>query len=157
VKRQSNFFSRIVSIADQYDSMTSSRVYARIPHSPDKALSLMMERSGVQLDPLLFKIFANIIGVYPIGTLVMMDSRELGLVFESNPNPEKIDRPKVILITDSNGRRVTGKTVDLAEKTAGRHKRTIMKALTRRNTTSTLLNTSYKKTKCSSTFFCTQR
>jgi putative nucleotidyltransferase with HDIG domain len=130
VKRQSNFFSRIVSIADQYDSMTSSRVYSRIPHSPDKALSLMMERSGVQLDPLLFKIFANIIGVYPIGTLVMMDSRELGLVFESNPNPEKIDRPKVILITDSNGRRVTGKTVDLAEKDpAGRHKRTIMKAL----------------------------
>jgi len=130
VKRQSNFFSRIVSIADQYDSMTSSRVYARNPHSPDKALSLMMERSGVQLDPLLFKIFANIIGVYPIGTLVMMDSRELGLVFESNPNPENVDRPKVILITDSKGHRITGKTVDLAEKDPnGRHKRTIMKAL----------------------------
>jgi putative nucleotidyltransferase with HDIG domain len=130
VKTKSNFFSRIVSIADQYDSMTSSRVYSRIPYPPDKALSLMMERSGIQLDPLLFKIFANIIGVYPIGTLVMMDSKELGLVYESNPNPEKLDRPKVILITDATGKRVTSKTVDLSEKDpAGRHKRSIIKAL----------------------------
>lgn len=130
VKRKPNFFSRIVSIADQYDSMTSARVYSRTPYTPDKALSLMMERSGVQLDPLLFKIFTNIIGFYPIGTLVMMDSRELGLVFETNPNLEKLDRPKVILITDGAGRRVTGKTVDLGEKDpSGRHKRTILKAL----------------------------
>jgi len=130
IKRMPNFFSRIVSIADQYDSMTSARVYSRVPYTPDKALSLMMERSGVQLDPLLFKIFANIIGVYPIGTLVMLDTRELGLVFESNPSPEKIDRPKVILITDRTGRRVTGKTVDLSEKDpAGPYKRSIVKAL----------------------------
>jgi putative nucleotidyltransferase with HDIG domain len=130
VKRKPNFFSRIVSVADQYDSMTSARVYSRTPYTPDKALSLMMERSGVQLDPLLFKIFTNIIGFYPIGTLVMMDSRELGLVFESNPNPEKLDRPKVILITDSAGRRVTGRTVDLGEQEpSGRYKRTILKAL----------------------------
>lgn len=129
-KRFPTFFSRIVSISDQYDSMTSSRVYARIPYTPDKALSLMMERSGVQLDPLLFKIFTNIIGVYPIGTLVMLDTRELGLVFESNPNPEKIDRPKVIMITDAAGKRVTGKTLDLSEKTPdGRYKRSIIKAL----------------------------
>ncbi len=129
-KKMPNFFSRIVSVSDQYDSMTSARVYARIPYSPDKALSLMMERSGVQLDPLLFKIFANIIGVYPIGTLVMLDTRELGLVFESNPNPEKLDRPKVILITDSSGKRVAGKTVDLSEiGPAGAYKRSIIKAL----------------------------
>jgi len=130
IKKKPNFFSRIVSIADQYDSMTSARVYSRVPYTPDKALSLMMERSGLQLDPLLFKIFANIIGVYPIGTLVMLDSKELGLVYESNPNPEKLDRPKVILITDAAGKRVTSKTVDLSEKDpAGRHKRTIIKAL----------------------------
>lgn len=129
-KRFPTFFSRIVSIADQFDSMTSSRVYARIPYTPDKALSLMMERSGVQLDPLLFKIFTNIIGVYPIGTLVMLDSRELGLVFESNPNPEKIDRPKVIMITDPSGKRVSGKTLDLSEKADdGRYRRSIIKAL----------------------------
>ena len=129
-KRMPNFFSRIVSIADQYDSMTSARVYSRIPYTPDKALSLMMERSGGQLDPLLFKIFANIIGIYPIGTLVMLDTKELGLVFESNPNPEKLDRPKIILITDPAGKRIAGKTVDLGDKEqSGTYKRSVIKAL----------------------------
>jgi putative nucleotidyltransferase with HDIG domain len=129
-KRMPNFFSRIVSIADQYDSMTSARVYSRTPYTPDKALSLMMERSGGQLDPLLFKIFANIIGIYPIGTLVMLDTKELGLVFESNPNPEKLDRPKIILITDPSGKRIAGKTVDLGDKEqSGAYERSILKAL----------------------------
>lgn len=129
-KRMPNFFSRIVSIADQYDSMTSARVYSRIPYTPDKALSLMMERSGGQLDPLLFKIFANIIGIYPIGTLVMLDTKELGLVFESNPNPKKLDRPKIILITDAAGKRIAGKTVDLGDKDqSGTYKRSVIKAL----------------------------
>jgi putative nucleotidyltransferase with HDIG domain len=129
-KKMPNFFSRIVSLADQYDSMTSARVYSRTPYTPDKALSLMMERSGGQLDPLLFKIFANIIGIYPIGTLVMLDTKELGLVFESSPNPEKLDRPKIILITDPSGKRIAGKTVDLGDKEpSGTYKRSILKAL----------------------------
>jgi len=128
--RKPNFFSRIVSIADQYDSMTSARVYSNIPYTPDKALSLMMERSGLSLDPLLFKIFANIVGVYPIGALVMLDSRELGLVYESNPNPERLDRPKVLMITDASGRRVSSKVADLTEQSAdGRYRRTIIKTL----------------------------
>jgi HD-GYP domain-containing protein (c-di-GMP phosphodiesterase class II) len=43
-----DFFSRIVSLVDQYDAMTSSRVYSRIPMPPDKTLSIMMERAGTQ-------------------------------------------------------------------------------------------------------------
>jgi len=124
-----DLFGRIVTIADQYDAMTSSRVYSRIPMSPDKALSLMMERSGSYMDPLLLKIFVNMIGVFPAGTLVMLDTRELGLVFEANPL--YVDRPRVILITDSQGNRVAGGTVDLAEidKSTGKFKRSIVKTL----------------------------
>jgi HD-GYP domain-containing protein (c-di-GMP phosphodiesterase class II) len=124
-----DLFGRIVTIADQYDAMTSSRVYSRIPMSPDRALSLMMERSGSYMDPLLLKIFVNMIGVYPSGTLVMLDTKELSLVFE--PNPLYMDRPRVILVTDSHGNRVTGGTVDLAEvdKATGKFKRSIVKTL----------------------------
>lgn len=124
-----DLFGRIVTIADQYDAMTSSRVYSRIPMSPDKALSLMLERSGSYMDPLLLKIFVNMIGVYPSGTLVMLDTKELGLVFESNPL--YVDRPRVILVTDPQGNRVTGGTVDLAEidKATGKFRRSIVKTL----------------------------
>jgi HD-GYP domain-containing protein (c-di-GMP phosphodiesterase class II) len=123
-----DLFSRIVSLADQYDAMTSSRVYSRVPMSPDKALSLMMERSSSQLDPLLFKFFTNMIGVYPIGTLVMLDSRELGLVYESNPT--SINRPRVMLITNNKGVSIKGKVVDLTEKReSGDFTRTITQTL----------------------------
>lgn len=111
---QLELYSRIVSLSDQYDAMTSARVYSRIPLSPDKALSIMMERSGTQLDPLLFKFFTNMVGIYPIGTLVMLDTKELGLVCESNQVFPA--RPRVMVIVDSTGGRIKGATVDLTEK-----------------------------------------
>jgi HD-GYP domain-containing protein (c-di-GMP phosphodiesterase class II) len=123
-----DFYSRIVSVVDQYDAMTSSRVYSRIPLSPDKALSIMMERAGAQLDPLLFKFFVNMVGVFPIGTLVMLDTKELGLVFESDV--VFADRPKVLIIINKNGERVNGPVVNLTEKgEAGDYYRSIVKTL----------------------------
>jgi HD-GYP domain-containing protein (c-di-GMP phosphodiesterase class II) len=123
-----DFYSRLVSLADQYDAMTSSRVYSRIPLAPDKALSIMMERSTTQLDPLLFKFFINMVGVFPIGTLVMLDTKELGLVYES----EVIfaDRPRVLIIIDQKGQSVHGPVVNLTEKDeSGKYLRSIIKTL----------------------------
>ncbi len=123
-----DFFSRIISLVDQYDAMTSSRVYSRIPLAPDKALSIMMERAGTQLDPLLFKFFINMVGVFPIGTLVMLDTKELGLVYESDV--VFADRPRVMIIIDSIGKNVRGPVVDLTEKDEkGKYIRTIVKTL----------------------------
>ncbi len=123
-----DFYSRIVSLADQYDAMTSSRVYSRVPMAPDKALSIMMERAGTQLDPLLFKFFINMIGVFPIGTLVLLDSRELGLVYGGNTMFR--DRPRVLIIIDNSGNRTKGPVVDLTEKgPGGRYLRTIVKTM----------------------------
>jgi putative nucleotidyltransferase with HDIG domain len=109
-----DFFSKIVSLADQYDAMTSARVYSRVPMAPDKALSIMMERSNKQLDPLLIKFFVNMVGVFPIGTLVMLGTKELGLVCESNQVFPV--RPRVLIIIDEKGNRVKGHVVDLTEK-----------------------------------------
>jgi HD-GYP domain-containing protein (c-di-GMP phosphodiesterase class II) len=111
-----DLYSRIVSLADQYDAMTSARVYSRTPLSPDKALSIMMERAGTQLDPLLFKFFTNMVGVYPIGTMVLLDTSEMGLVCESNQVFPS--RPRVMVIVDDRGNRVKGAVVDLTEKNA---------------------------------------
>ncbi len=123
-----DFYSKIVSLADQYDAMTSSRVYSRIPMAPDKALSVMMERAGTQLDPILFKFFINMIGVYPIGTLVLLDTREMGLVYGANPVFQ--DRPRVLIIINSEGKRVNGPIVDLTEKGEnGEYLRTIIKTI----------------------------
>lgn len=123
-----DFYSKIISLADQYDGMTSSRIYSRIPMPPDRALSLMMERAGTQLDPILFKFFINMVGVFPVGTLVMLDTKELGLVYQSEAM--FLDRPKVLVIINGKGARVDGYIVDLTEKDSeGKFLRTIVKTM----------------------------
>ena len=124
-----DLYSRIVSVVDQYDAMTSARVYSRIPLAADKALSIMMERAGNQLDPLLFKFFTNMVGVFPIGSLVMLNTKEMGLVYESDivfP-----DRPRVMIIVDRNGEKILkGPVVNLTEKDdTGVYYRSIIKTL----------------------------
>jgi HD-GYP domain-containing protein (c-di-GMP phosphodiesterase class II) len=127
-KTDLDFFSRIVTIADQYDAMTSSRVYSRTPLKPDKALSVMVDRAGKMIDPVLLKVFVNMVGVYPIGTLVFLDTREMGLVYESNPLYH--DRPRVLVIVDGKGNKVEGYVVDLSEKDQqGKFNRKIFKTL----------------------------
>jgi HD-GYP domain-containing protein (c-di-GMP phosphodiesterase class II) len=129
VTHKLDLFSRIVSIADQYESMTSARVYMRGPLPAEKALSIMAERTGTQLDPLLFKFFVNMVGVYPVGTAVMLDSMELGLVTINNIMFP--DRPKVLVITDPKGKKLErGYVVDLTEKVStGQFKRSVRKLL----------------------------
>lgn len=113
-KIELDFFSRIVTLADQYDAMTSARVYSRTPLQPDKALSIMVDRAGSMLDPVLLKVFINMVGVFPIGTLVFLSTREMGLVYEVNAAYN--DRPRILVIVDSSGRKVDGYVVDLTDK-----------------------------------------
>jgi HD-GYP domain-containing protein (c-di-GMP phosphodiesterase class II) len=127
-----DFFSSIIAIADQYDASTSSRVYSRVPLSPERALSTLLDKSGTQVDPYLLKVFINMIGIYPIGSLVVLNTNEMGLVFENNTNPDLINRPRVLIISNSSGERIPDKNtaVDLTEKDEnGDYKRSITKTL----------------------------
>jgi HD-GYP domain-containing protein (c-di-GMP phosphodiesterase class II) len=114
-KRRLSLLGRIICIVDCYDALTSSRVYNRVPFPPDKALRFMLNKSGTAFDPILMKIFVNAIGVYPIGTMVLLNTKEIGVVFASNPNPERGDRPKVKVILNPSGEETAGEVVDLAE------------------------------------------
>jgi HD-GYP domain-containing protein (c-di-GMP phosphodiesterase class II) len=123
-----DLFSRIVTIVDQYDAMTSARVYKRIPMSPDEVLKIMLENSGKTIDPLIFKFFVNMIGVYPIGTLVMLDTNELGIVFENNHL--FLSRPRIMIISDNRGDLTEGHVADLTEKNGNdEYRRSIKKAI----------------------------
>jgi hypothetical protein len=68
------------------------------------------------------------VGVFPIGTLVMLDTKELGLVYESDV--VFANRPKVLIIIDSKGKSVNGPVVNLTEKDAnGKYFRSILRTL----------------------------
>ena len=113
-KRNLTLFGRIISLVDCYDALTSSRVYNRIPFPPDKALKFMLSKSGKAFDPILMKIFVNCLGIYPLGSLVVLSTGEMGVVIQTNPHPDKADRPKVKLITDCQGNEKEGQVLDLS-------------------------------------------
>jgi len=129
-KIELTLFGKIIKIADCYDAMTTPRVYRSKPYRPEQALAIMVREKNV-FDPLLLKVFIGIVGIYPIGSLVLLDTNEMGVVFEINPDPQYINRPKVILISQSEGRRRIGPAVDLTEMDGqnNRYKRNIVKAL----------------------------
>ena len=109
--------SRIVTIADCYDAMTSSRVYRREPMSPSKALNLMLSKSGKSFDAVLLKLFVNCVGIIPIGSLVMLETSELAVVLKPATDKAQAERPFVKVITDPQGNPIDhGREVDLTEK-----------------------------------------
>jgi HD-GYP domain-containing protein (c-di-GMP phosphodiesterase class II) len=127
--RELNLFSRIVSIADAYDAMTSGRVYMKTPLSPDEALKKMLYRQGTFYDPVLLKVFVNVVGAYPVGTLVFLNTGEMGIVFKINS--DDLARPVVRLIADRQGVKESPQEVDLSKKdpTTGEYTHFIVQTL----------------------------
>ena len=116
-KEPQSLLSRILSIADHYDALTSSRSYRPVPFSPDMALRIMVEVSGTKLDPILLKVFIDLVGVYPVGSFVLLDTGELGIVSEVPENSEQ-GRPFVVLLRRNGDDFVSGLHVDLSERNA---------------------------------------
>jgi HD-GYP domain-containing protein (c-di-GMP phosphodiesterase class II) len=111
-ERDLNLFSRIVSIVDAYDAMTSGRVYAKTPLPPDEALKKMFYVREKVYDPSLLKLFINLLGVYPVGSLVLLNDGQIGIVIRNNP--ENPSSPKVRLIADQEGSKEMIEILDLS-------------------------------------------
>jgi putative nucleotidyltransferase with HDIG domain len=130
-KEDVNLFSKIVKVVDFFDAVTTKRVYRKKVFTRAEALSLMLEQCGTEFNPVILKAFVNLMGVFPIGSLVGLSSAEMGIVFDLNPDPKLLLRPTVKLITDKAGNKVDGEIVDLASKDpeTGHFNRTIITAL----------------------------
>lgn len=124
-----SLLGRVIAVADYYDAVTSSRSYRPDPISPDMALKMMSEASGTSLDAVVLKVFIDMIGVYPVGTLVVMDSREVGLVVETPKNAEMGCPIVCLLHMDDDEKLRRGDFVNLSERNenTGEFKRGIIK------------------------------
>ncbi len=98
-----NPFSHVVAIADCYDAITTLRVYQN-QHGPREALLIMDKLAGTKLDPHYFERFVTMLGMYPIGSVLRLETNELAIVTGSNPEPGA--PPKVKIITNGYGDRL---------------------------------------------------
>jgi len=123
------FYSKIIAVADGFDAATSRRSYQTEPMNPASVLAEMRDNARRGMDPVIVKAFVNLLGIYPVGTFVVLDTFELAIVHSNNPNPEMLSRPMSLIVSDDLGNvKYPGEHVDLAERDeAGNFRRTIIK------------------------------
>ncbi len=127
--REISIFSKIVAVADGFDAATSRRTYQTVPIQPDQVLKEMWENPRRGYDGVVVKAFINLIGIYPVGTCVILDTHELAVVHAANANVSEVHRPVVrVVATPEGALQHPGVLVDLAERDAdGKYPRTIVK------------------------------
>lgn len=77
---------RMLAIADMYDALTADRVY-KSGMSSQKAFSILMSDAPTRLDQTLVQQFIKCLGVYPVGSLVLLSNDRLGMVLEQRDSP----------------------------------------------------------------------
>jgi len=127
--RDLSIYSKIVAVADGFDAATSRRVYQTVPIQPDQVLKEMWENPRRGYDSIIVKAFINLIGIYPVGTCVILDTYEVAIVHSANPDVTHVHRPVVRVVASAEGApHQPGILADLAQRDAqGNFPRTIVK------------------------------
>lgn len=94
-KTHITLFGRIISISDCYDAITTPRSYREVNLTPFDGICFLLANSGVKFDPVLVKLFVELMGVYPPGTTVRLSSGEIGVVSRSPLPGAPLDRPLI--------------------------------------------------------------
>lgn len=98
-ENQIPLFGKMAGIIDTYDAIISERPHARAL-SPHEAIKVLYDLSGTEFQAELVEQFIQVVGVYPVGTLVELSDGRVGVVTAHNKTRRL--RPKVMLILDKN-------------------------------------------------------
>ncbi|HEY5583748.1 MAG TPA: HD-GYP domain-containing protein [Ruminiclostridium sp.] len=109
-----HIFSRIVAITDMFDALTSDRIY-RKKINTDQAIEYLTAVAAPSLDSKVLYSFTNIISPFPVGTGVILNTGEKGLVIQQNENLPT--RPVIRIVFGKDGsKRFIFDEVNLAER-----------------------------------------
>jgi HD-GYP domain-containing protein (c-di-GMP phosphodiesterase class II) len=122
IKVRQHLFSQIVSLADAYDAITAARVYYSIQTPADQGIRILLKKRGISFDPVLVKAFVNMMGIFPVGTVLKLDSGEVGLVKHQTRD---LMRPRVLLLTKFDGSEKDRPDISLLENAGGKFKRSV--------------------------------
>lgn len=105
--------AQMAAIVDVYDAITSDRCYHKgMPAA--EALRKIYEWSKFHFNPTLAQEFMRCVGIYPVGTLVLLESGRLGVVIE--PHETSLLTPKVnVFFSTKNQTYIKPLTLDLSK------------------------------------------
>lgn len=106
-------YARIVAIADVYDALTSDRPYKEgsLPH---EAYEIMMSLANTHFDPTILRTFLSQIAIYPVGSIVQLNTDDIAVVTRVIPGLQT--RPTLKILLDAAGFRLAdGPEIDLTK------------------------------------------
>jgi len=107
-----SLFAKMSAVCDVYDATTSDRPYKK-GWDPAESIHKMAEWSKTHFDNWVFQAFVKSIGIYPVGSLVRLNSRRLGIVVDQSEQSLLAPRVKVFFSLDTQTR-LPPKVIDLA-------------------------------------------
>jgi HD-GYP domain-containing protein (c-di-GMP phosphodiesterase class II) len=118
-----SLYAKMGAVCDVYDAITSNRPY-KAGWDPAESLRKMAEWTNGHFEPVVFQAFVKSLGIYPVGSLVKLNTGRLGIVVEQGEKSLLTPSVKVFFSTKSNAR-VKPEVVDLSrpgcqEKIVGR-------------------------------------
>jgi HD-GYP domain-containing protein (c-di-GMP phosphodiesterase class II) len=94
-----NIATMLCGISDVYDAMRSQRIYQEA-FPTDRILAVLQRNDGKQFDQNLVRRFVQLVGIYPAGNLVRLDTSEIGVVVKAHALDPYRPRVKVLLAAD---------------------------------------------------------
>ena len=107
-----SLFAKMGAICDVYDAITSNRPY-KAGWNPAESLRKMAEWCKGHFDPKIFHAFVKCVGIYPVGSLVRLQSGRLAVVIEQHEEALLTPRVRAFFSTRSNAR-IPPEIIDLA-------------------------------------------
>jgi len=98
--RDIGLFGSIAAIVDTFDALTARRPYGE-PVPPSTALSMIYKWRGTLFDAYVVEQFIRFVGIFPLGSVIELNSGEVGIVIAQNL--ERRLQPRVMVIRDANG------------------------------------------------------
>jgi HD-GYP domain-containing protein (c-di-GMP phosphodiesterase class II) len=92
--------ARIVSVADAFEAMVCERPY-RNSMTGYFAMKNILSDNSRRFDPTVIKNFISSMGIYPIGSIVLLSNSSIGRVLSVHRNTPL--RPELMLLIDSDG------------------------------------------------------
>lgn len=87
-------------LVDTYSAMTRARPYAK-PIAPSTALGMLYKWRGKSFHPTLVEEFIRCIGAFPVGSVIELNTGEVGIVISQDPN--KRLQPRIMIVRDAKG------------------------------------------------------
>lgn len=121
-----NLYTRMISIVDTYDAITTNRCYDKSRPAAE-AIKILFGSRDTQFEPILVEKFIECLGIYPTGSLVELKTGEGAVVIDSNKNSRL--NPKVSIVLDEEKHSRSPLIVDTSSEGSFESERTIKRVL----------------------------